>query len=205
MKQVVKSAAQAVEKAKKREYEYTDLNKLKIGSQPVNIYGVVLDASFPHKSFRSDKFICALKIIDLTSKSTDGAVEPVSVVFFASKFEDLPVTQRIGEIIRIHRATVGTFKEKMQLTVNICFNSSWALFAPNFEKKDTEGKVIKQKPTSDDFVPVSFFGKSMHCELKDKMIVNSLRTWAGKLFATTNVISKKYITQLCDVPKVGAQ
>ena len=68
MKQVVKSAAQAVEKAKKREYEYTDLNKLKIGSQPVNIYGVVLDASFPHKSFRSDKFICALKIIDLTSK-----------------------------------------------------------------------------------------------------------------------------------------
>ena len=113
MKQVVKTAAQAEEKVRIREYEYTDLDKLKVGSKQVNVYGVILDASFPHKSFKNEKFICALKIADPTSKTVDGAIEAVSVVFFASKFEDLPISQRIGEIIRIHRATVGMFKEKL--------------------------------------------------------------------------------------------
>lgn len=160
----------------------------------MNVYGVILDASFPHESFKSKKYICSLKIADLSSKTTDGAIEPVSVVFFAKKREDLPVSQRIGEIIRIHRATVGIFKDKLQLTVNICFNSSWTLFAPNFEKKDTDGNVIKQKPSSDDFVPIAFNGKTMHIESKDKKIVQSLRSWSGKQFATTNVLSKKYIT-----------
>ena len=32
MKQIVKSVAQAEVKAQKREYEYTDLNKLRIGT-----------------------------------------------------------------------------------------------------------------------------------------------------------------------------
>jgi hypothetical protein len=68
------------------------LNKLKVSHETVNIYGVILDASFPHKSFKSNKYICALKIADLTSKSTDGVVDTVSVVFFAAKFEDLPVS-----------------------------------------------------------------------------------------------------------------
>lgn len=115
---------------RKRDYAYTNMNKLKIGSEPVNVYGVILDATFPHKSFKSDKYVCTFKIADASSKSSDGVVDHISVVFFAKKFEDLPVSQSIGEIIRIHRATVGQYKDHMQLTVNICFNSSWALFSP---------------------------------------------------------------------------
>lgn len=93
---------------------------------------MILDATFPHKSFKSDKYICTYKIADHTCKFTDGIVDYISVVFFARKFEDLPISQSVGEIIRIHRATVGLYKDRLQLTVNICFNSSWALFAPSF-------------------------------------------------------------------------
>jgi hypothetical protein len=49
---------------------------------------------------------------------------------FANKFEDLPVSQRVGDIIRVHRASVGIFKNQKQFTANIFFNSSWAVFSP---------------------------------------------------------------------------
>mmetsp|Transcript_4467 Transcript_4467/g.7630 ORF Transcript_4467/g.7630 Transcript_4467/m.7630 type:complete len:339 (+) Transcript_4467:146-1162(+) len=42
--------------------------------------------------------------------------------------EDLPVVRKIGDVIRIHRATVRTFKEQKQFNVNMVFNSSWCLF-----------------------------------------------------------------------------
>jgi len=54
-------------KTQVREYTYSDLSKLTVGSEPVNVYGVVLDATFPHKSFKSDKYICSYKIASSTS------------------------------------------------------------------------------------------------------------------------------------------
>lgn len=202
MKTIAKSAAQAAVKAKKRDYTYTEFSKLKVSHEPVNIYGVVLDATFPHKSFNSNKYLCAFKVADLTSKTTDGTVEYISVVFFASRFEDLPISQRVGEIIRIHRAVVGVYKDKLQLTVNICFNSSWALFAPSFPKKTEDGKV--QKASIEDYVPLTFYGKSMHTEAKDKLIVSNLRTWSSKQFASIPVLQGKYITKLSEVPIKGS-
>lgn len=163
----MKSSKEAVERAKKRDYSYTDLNKLKIGLQPVNVYGVVLDATFPHKSFKSERYICTFKIADPSSKinPVDGVVDFISVVFFAKRFEDLPISQSIGEIVRIHRATVGQYKDRTQLTVNICFNSSWALFSP------PTIATTEKKAATIDYVPLSFFGRSMHTEMTDKKIV----------------------------------
>lgn len=158
------------EKTKKRDYAYTELGKLKVGSAPVNVYGIVIDATFPHKSFKSEKYICSFKIADPTSKMSDGVVDYVSVVFFAKRFEDLPICQTIGEILRLHRCTVSEFKGKIQLAVNICFNSSWALFQPQKPGKKTE------------ILPLSFFGKSMHTELVDKNITKRLSSWASTVF-----------------------
>jgi hypothetical protein len=50
--------------SRKSTYEYKQLSKCEIGNNGVNFYGVVLDASFPHKSFKSDKFICSLRVAD---------------------------------------------------------------------------------------------------------------------------------------------
>ena len=96
---------------KNKQYEYTPLNKCNIGDH-VYCYGVIIDASFPHKSFKSDKYVCSLKIADNSLKidPKDGTVDYVTVVFFGKSFDDLPISQRIGDIIRIHRANVTTYK-----------------------------------------------------------------------------------------------
>ena len=107
----------------------------------------------------------------------------------------------MGEIVRIHRATVGVFKDRLQLTVNICFNSSWDLFAPVKDKKTSDGKAVKQSP--EDFEPIAFFGKQAHTELKDKKFVQALRTWSAKQFSSIYVLSNKYITKLSNVPEAG--
>ena len=71
--------------------------------------------------------------------SKDGIIQYSSLVFFAKKFEDLPISQRIGDIIRVHRANVGEYKDTKQFTANIFFNSSWALFSP-VQKSQEEDK-----------------------------------------------------------------
>jgi hypothetical protein len=94
-------------------YNYQQLDKMKPGNDKVSFYAVVLDAQFPHKSFKSDKYLCSLKIADQSSiinKKDDGSVDFSTLVLFANKFEDLPVSQKIGEIIRVHRAGVGMYK-----------------------------------------------------------------------------------------------
>ena len=117
----------------KNTYEYKELSKYEPGSDKIHFYAVILDAQFPHKSFKSDKYLCSFKIADascLIDKKDDGHVEYCTLVIFANKFEDLPISQRVGDIIRVHRASVGMFKGQKQFTANIFFNSSWTLFSP---------------------------------------------------------------------------
>ena len=48
-----------------KHYEYTKLADCSETSDSTyNFYAVIVDATFPHKSFKSDKFICNLKVID---------------------------------------------------------------------------------------------------------------------------------------------
>ena len=41
----------------------------------------------------------------------EGVVENCTITFFAKKFEDLPISQRVGDIIRVHRVGAGIYKE----------------------------------------------------------------------------------------------
>ena len=130
-----KSILKSIEekKANKRgEYTYTTLQDCKIGANDqYHFYAVVLDAQFPHKSFKSDRFMLTMRIADPESSfDFEGVVNHCTLVMFAKKFEDLPIIQRVGDIIRIHRAYVGQYKGAKQFTCNIFFNSSWALFSP---------------------------------------------------------------------------
>jgi hypothetical protein len=87
------SKEEEAKRNKRGEYTYTPLKDCKLGSDDTfHFYAVVLDASFPHKSFKSDKFICQLKIADPNSSfDKEGVVEHCSLMFFAKKFEDLPI------------------------------------------------------------------------------------------------------------------
>ena len=112
-----KQKAKASSNVQKNEklYEYQDLDSCKQGTDKVHFYAVILDAQFPHKSFKSDKYVCSMKIADASCKIRHidgGLVNHSTLVLFANKFEDLPISQRVGDIIRIHRATVGEYKDQ---------------------------------------------------------------------------------------------
>ncbi len=101
----------AEEKAanKRGEYKYTSLKDCTLGEDDLyHFYAVILDAQFPHKSYKTDRFVCTLRIADPTTAFTeDGVLEHCSsLVLFANKFTDLPICQRVGDIIRVHRAHV---------------------------------------------------------------------------------------------------
>ena len=153
----------------------------------MNFYAIVLDATFPHKSFKSKRYLVTLKIADLTSKfNNEGIVDFTSIVFFANKFDDLPVCQKVGDIIRVHRATVGTYKDRKQLTANVCFNSSWALFPAQFFSPEAS---VKKQTIQDEFCPNVFFGKSCQVEREEHKLIRGLRKWVKDNFANKLVLS----------------
>ena len=143
--------------------------------------------------------MATFKIADMTSRTDgQGIVDFMTIVFFADKFEDLPICQRIGDIIRVHRATVATYRDRKQLTANVCFNSSWALFPLHFKGElDTKKAAI-----SDEFGPKTFFGKSVQVEREEHSLIRNLRKWANNIFATKRVMSNQFITRLDEVPIV---
>lgn len=83
-------------------------------------YAVVIDATFPYKTNVS-KYVCSLKIVDpiLFGNGCAGSIDFATLILYAAKFEDLPIIQRIGDIIRIHRATLILYKNKRQFNANI--------------------------------------------------------------------------------------
>lgn len=102
--------AQAIT-ARQRSYEYTTLDKLEMGTENVNLFAVVIDATYPHKSLKKDNWVVTFKLADPSCKfDAHGVVKFVTLVCFAKKFDDLPVIQRCGEIIRIHRGLVNTYQ-----------------------------------------------------------------------------------------------
>ena len=160
----------------------------------------MLDATFPHQSYKSKKYLATFKIADATSRvDGQGVVDFMTIVFFADKFDDLPICQRIGDIIRVHRSTVSTYRDRKQLTANVCFNSSWALFPLHFRGETETGKAA----ISDEFGPKTFFGKSVQVEREEHTLIRSLRKWAINSFANKKVLSSQFITRLDEAVKVG--
>ena len=112
--------------------DYVQINDVQNldNQEQYNLYGVVLDAGHPYKGHKS--FLCSLKIIDPTchpaETSSGGQLKVAIITCYANRFEDLPTVRKIGDLIRIHRATCKPFKDLKQFNVNLTFNASWCLF-----------------------------------------------------------------------------
>lgn len=52
----------------------------------------------------------------------------VKVTFFSKTMEMLPAIKQIGDVIRIHKANCGIYRNQKTFCVNLDFGSSWALF-----------------------------------------------------------------------------
>jgi len=100
-------------KSKGQKYEYTELSKVSLTSADFhNVYGIIIDATFPHK-VSADKYVCSLKIVDPSFHSKGGKQtdnDYATVVIYARRFEDLPIANKVGDIIRLHRASLRIYK-----------------------------------------------------------------------------------------------
>lgn len=160
-----------------------------------------MDCTFPHKSQKTNRYVCTMKITDPSLKlERDGEMEVHTLVLFAKKFEDLPISQRIGDIIRVHRVTAGTYKERKQFTANLFFNSSWALFSPIGKEEEEDAKEeSKGKKQSGNFVPMTFYGKTFSFDNHEKKLITAMRQWASANFEKNQMLSNKFITPLSEV------
>jgi hypothetical protein len=99
----------------------------------------------------------------------------------------------VGDIIRVHRATVSEFRGAKHFTANLNYNSSWALFSPcpklsladdeaglGFMSDQEEQEV---KPMRE-FTPMQFFGKNYSAvEPPQQKLLKSLRDWVRQVFS----------------------
>ena len=81
-----------------------------------------------------EKYICSLKVVDpslhvKSQKGTGDGSDYATVILYAKRFEDLPIVSRIGDIIRVHRATLRLYNHQRQFNASVFYNSSWALFS----------------------------------------------------------------------------
>lgn len=189
---------------KKAGYTYTKLKDCKAGTDDhYHFYAVVLDAQYPHKSFKSERFMLTLRIAEPDSEfDFEGVVTTSTLVMFAKRFEDLPIVQRVGDIIRVHRAFCGLYKGAKQFTCNIFFNSSWALFS-HLTAKDRLKVEGVEADKAMDFHPFAYFGNKFSFEKSEQKVITRCRDWVGKSFAENPVLSSRYITKLKDVPEEG--
>jgi histidinol phosphatase-like enzyme len=75
--------------------------------------------------------LCALKVIDSTLYNEKGTqiskkIDYASVVVVGERIEDMPVVRRIGDILRIQKATVKVNEGEKKYIVDE--RSNWCLF-----------------------------------------------------------------------------
>jgi hypothetical protein len=105
---------------------------------------------------------------------------------YAKRFEDLPIIQRLGDIIRVHRATLRLYNHQRQFNANIFYNSSWALFST--DRRSALQEIQNQDPVND-LTPFSHSGKHFTFEKNEGALVQNIRKWAQQYFSQYNVIS----------------
>jgi len=161
-------------------YAYTSLNNVPLSSGPNvehHIYGAIIDATFPYKVSK-DKFICSLKIVDNTHSGKDYA----SVVIYAKRFEDLPIVHRVGDIIRLHRATLRIYDDHRQFNVNTQLWGAWALFST--DSHSATGNATRANE------PMSHNGKAATFEKHEVDVLSKLRKWTSTYFGNSDGVTK---------------
>ena len=164
----------AAKKASGQKYNYQQLAQVGLasGTNDAHIYGVIVDATFPYK-VNKDRFICSLKVVDPSlngAKSNDYA----TVVLYANRFEDLPIVHRVGDLIRVHRASLRLYDDRRQFNVNVQHNGSWALFST--DKSSALGVSAGENNA------FAHSGKRFSFEKHEVALQSSLRKWASTYF-----------------------
>ena len=166
----------AAKKAAGQKYQYQQLAQVGLasGASEAHVYGVIVDATFPYKANKG-RFICSLKVVD-PSLNGAKADDYATVVLYASRFEDLPIVHRVGDVLRVHRASLRLYDDKRQFNVNVQHNGSWALFST--DKSPALGG------SAGDNQAFAHSGKRCSFEKHEVQLLASLRKWASTYFSS---------------------
>jgi hypothetical protein len=179
---------------KPRNTEYNLLaNASVVGGETHNVYGVIVDATFPYKVSK-DRFVCSLKIVDGSLNGSGKKNEWANLVIFANRFEDLPIVHRLGDIIRVHRATMRVYDDRRQFNLNTYFAGSWALFSSD------KHSALNQDCSGNQ--PMSHSHKRASFEKSEGNILAALRKWASGYMASAAPVTA--ITPLNKAASVAA-
>jgi len=137
--------------------------------------------------------MCFLKVVDPTLNIHDEQDQFAIVALQSRRFEDLPIIQRCGDIIRIHRAEYNFKDEKHYFKLNMSYSSSWTIFSA-----DDEVAPEVMKEDGDDFTyrAYAFSGKQYNFESQDQKLLKSIRTWNKDYFKENDVIINEMFTAL---------
>ena len=133
---------------------------------------MIIDATFPYKT-NQERYICSLKIVDPSIYVKGKENEFATLVLYAKRFEDLPIITRLGDVIRVHRATLRLYNGQRQFNANIFYNSSWAIFPLDSNKHEASGNS----------------SKSYSQQQSELATLNNIRQWAQKYFAQYNAVA----------------
>ncbi len=175
------------------QYTYEPLGKMEEENEDwVQFYGVIIDASFPYK-ISENRYMCNLKVIDSSLNVADNSEDQYTTVLIEGRrFQDLPIVQRVGDIIRCHRAEYKNRDGEHFLKLNLFYNSSWSLFsADNVVAPEVEGQI--KNPSQEAY---AFSGYSYTMESIDQKQLDTIRAWGKKHFSNHKVIIEEMYTPL---------
>lgn len=137
--------------------------------------------------------MCYLKIVDNTCNVSSANDDFAVVALQARRFEDLPIIQRCGDIIRIHRAEYNFKENQHYFKLNMSYSSSWALFSAD---EEVAPEVIKEDGDDFTYRAYAFSGKQYNFEAQDQKLLKSLRAWNKNYFTKHQVIIPEMYTPL---------
>lgn len=137
--------------------------------------------------------MCYLKVVDPTLK-VQGETDDFAIVSLqARRFEDLPIIQRCGDIVRIHRAEYNFKEDQRYFKLNMTYSSSWALFSAD---DIVAPEVIKEEDDDFTYRAYAFSGKQYTFEAQDQKILRSIRGWNKQYMSKNLVIQPEMYTPL---------
>lgn len=140
--------------------------------------------------------MCYLKVVDPSCSVTDKHDDFAVVALQSRRFEDLPIIQRCGDIIRVHRAEFNYKEDQRYFRLNMAYSSSWALFSADDE---VAPEVIKDDGEDFTYKAYAFSGKQYNFDAQDQKLLRSIRGWNKDYFSKNEVIIPDMYTLLKEV------
>lgn len=137
--------------------------------------------------------MCYLKVVDTTHNVKEGDDNFAIVALQSRKFEDLPIIQRCGDIIRVHRAEYNFKDDQHYFKLNMSYSSSWALFSAD---EEVAPEVIKDEGDDFTYRSYAYSGKQYNFDTQDQKLLKNIRAWNKNYFAKNDVIIDEMYTPL---------